>query len=88
MTTTPRPRFSVRAGLAAAPEHDGPFEDMPEHLTKPMQEWVDYALQSQELANYSDEEEVERTICIRLRMSPPDGLQGQAPYYWTLTHPR
>lgn len=86
MTTTPRPRFSVRAGLAAAPEHDGPFEDMPEHLTKPLQEWVDYALQSQELANYSDEEEVERTICIRLRMSPPDGLQGQAPYYWTLTH--
>ncbi|WP_405668963.1 hypothetical protein OG379_40405 (plasmid) [Streptomyces sp. NBC_01166] len=86
MTTTPRPRFTVRAGLTEAPEHDGPFEGMPGHLTKPLQEWVGHALESRELVNYSDEEDVERTICLRLRMSPPQRLQTSAPYHWTLTH--
>jgi len=40
MTTGSRPRFSVRVGLAAVPEHDGPFEDVSEHLLAPLQKWV------------------------------------------------
>ncbi|MEV5308770.1 hypothetical protein [Streptomyces diastaticus] len=44
MTTAPRPRFSVRAGLADAPEHDGPYEGVPDHLLTPLQNWVEEAL--------------------------------------------
>ncbi|MFI1285177.1 hypothetical protein ACH4U5_31215 [Streptomyces sp. NPDC020858] len=86
MTTTPRSRFSVRVGLAAAPEHDGPFEDVPGHLRLPLQEWQTYALDSEGLANYSDEEAAERTICLRLRISPiPDPRRRDAMYRTALT---
>lgn len=60
MTTGSRPRFSVRTGLAAAPEHDGPFDDVPEHLLVPLQKWVADALEYAEA----------RTICLRLRIPP------------------
>lgn len=69
MTTAPRPRFSVRAGLTAAPDHDGPFEGVPAHLLVPLQEWVTDALSVEELFDpYGDEEAVERTLCLRLRI--------------------
>ncbi|MFF8513464.1 hypothetical protein ACF064_36010 [Streptomyces sp. NPDC015492] len=68
MTTAPRPLFSVRAGLTEAPEHDGPFENVPEHLQLPLQEWVSYALDNEALVDYSDEDGVERTLCLRLRI--------------------
>jgi hypothetical protein len=58
MTTGSRPRFSVRVGLAAAPEHDGPFDDVPEHLLAPLQQWVAQALS----------EEHAMSICLRLRI--------------------
>lgn len=58
MTTGSRPRFSVRVGLAAAPEHDGPFDDVPEHLLTPLQQWVAKALG----------EEHAMSICLRLRI--------------------
>ncbi|MFE9240504.1 hypothetical protein [Streptomyces sp. NPDC007007] len=65
MTTAPRPRFSVRAGLAAPPDHDGPFEDVPEHLLVPLQKWVDDALHW----DYRrPKEEEARALCLRLRI--------------------
>ncbi|MFI9630926.1 hypothetical protein [Streptomyces sp. NPDC052042] len=65
MTTGSRPRFSVRVGLAAAPDHDGPFEDVPEHLLVPLQKWVNDALHW----NYRQPKEEEaRAICLRLRI--------------------
>ncbi|MEU8434558.1 hypothetical protein AB0F18_16865 [Streptomyces sp. NPDC029216] len=70
MTTGSRPRFSVRAGLAAAPEHDGPFDGVPDHLRPPLAEWLEHALEHEELGDYSDEEVAERTLCLRLRIVP------------------
>ncbi|MFE3788030.1 hypothetical protein [Streptomyces goshikiensis] len=62
MTTTPRPRFSVRTGLAAASEHDGPFEGVPDHLLGPLQHWVKSTLGSCDLG-------VPRSICLRMRIA-------------------
>lgn len=72
MTTAPRPRFSVRAGLTEAPEHDGSFENVPEHLLLPLQEWVAYALDNEALVDDYDEDGAERTICLRLRIPTVD----------------
>lgn len=66
MTTGSRPRFSVRAGLAAAPEHDGPFEDVPEHLLVPLQTWVESTLSFRG----THQENPARPICLRLRIPP------------------
>ncbi|WP_330480029.1 hypothetical protein [Streptomyces sp. NBC_00724] len=86
MTTTPRLRFSVRAGLTDAPEHDGPFGDVPEHLRPPLQDWVAYALDSQALVDDADEDGVERTICLRLRIVPAEALHlGGSKYHRALT---
>ncbi|WP_328484890.1 hypothetical protein [Streptomyces zaomyceticus] len=64
--TTPRPRFSVRAGLAAAPELDGPFEDVPPHLLAPLQTWV------RDVFTYrgSLQEDQARPVCMRLHIAP------------------
>ncbi|MEU3394973.1 hypothetical protein [Streptomyces albidoflavus] len=70
MTTAPRPRFSVRAGLADAPEHDGPYEGVPDHLLTPLQNWVEEAL------SYGGgilDTETARRLCLRLRMPPQRG---------------
>ncbi|MFI8784425.1 hypothetical protein ACIGQC_28215 [Streptomyces albidoflavus] len=70
MTTAPRPRFSIRIGLADAPEHDGPYEGVPDHLLVPLQNWVEEAL------NYGGgvpEIETARRLCLRLRMPPKGG---------------
>lgn len=84
MMSAPRPRFSVRAGLTEAPEHDGPFENVPEHLQQPLQEWVGYALDTDDLGDHTDEEAVERTLCLRLRISP--SKQGRfSTYHAALT---
>ncbi|MDH3039028.1 hypothetical protein [Streptomyces sp. TRM75561] len=65
MSTGSRPRFSVRVGLAAAPDHDGPFEDVPEHLLVPLQKWVNDVLHW----DYRQPKEEEaRAICLRLRI--------------------
>ncbi|WP_437033518.1 hypothetical protein [Streptomyces sp. enrichment culture] len=66
MTTGSRPRFSVRVGLAAAPEHDGPFDDVPEHLLAPLQRWVHRALTYQG----RDDDSKAQPICLRLRIPP------------------
>ncbi|MEW2557195.1 hypothetical protein AB0957_36575 [Streptomyces zhihengii] len=76
MTTTPRPRFSVRAGLVDTPEHDGPFDGVPDHLVVPLQEWVAYALGAEGLGDVYDEDAVERTLCLRLRMVPLQNVVG------------
>ncbi|MDV5142898.1 hypothetical protein R1T08_00790 [Streptomyces sp. SBC-4] len=65
MTTTPRPRFSVRAGLADASEHDGPFEGVPEHLLGPLQQWVPMALRD---FIGMLKEDLARSICLRVRI--------------------
>ncbi|MGY4917619.1 hypothetical protein ACWD9K_20775 [Streptomyces sp. 900116325] len=76
MTTTPRPRFSVRAGLAE-PTDDGPFEGMPEHLLVPLQSWV------RESLTYGDgsPKEVARDICLRLRIAPITSNSRLGPQY-------
>ncbi|MEV7683248.1 hypothetical protein AB0O64_32605 [Streptomyces sp. NPDC088341] len=76
MTTGSRPRFSVRAGLVAAPEHDGPFEDVPQHLLTPLQEWVGVVLRFRGSLRESEA----RPICLRLRMSPQKDRYGKATY--------
>ncbi|MGW5609520.1 hypothetical protein ACWEWI_26190 [Streptomyces sp. NPDC003753] len=80
MTTGPRPRFSVRVGLAAAPEHDGPFEDVPEHLLVPLQKWVNDALSYQRHPQNGKA----RPICLRLRIPPSLDRYGNEQYVWSL----
>ncbi|MEV7196224.1 hypothetical protein AB0N81_31135 [Streptomyces sp. NPDC093510] len=77
MTTGNRPRFSVRAGLAAAPEHDGPFEDVPKHLLVPLQRWVKGVLHYKGSPMHS----TARPICLRLRIAPfSDARWAEADY--------
>ncbi|MGA5376007.1 hypothetical protein ACPCSD_33945 [Streptomyces griseoincarnatus] len=71
MTTGSRPRFSVRIGLAAAPEHDGPFEDVPKHLLAPLQEWV---------ADTLDEDHA-KPVCLRLRIPALTDPRYRQPQY-------
>ncbi|MGW3423364.1 hypothetical protein [Streptomyces phaeochromogenes] len=65
MTSSPRPRFSVRSGLAD-PVDEGPFVDVPPHLVTHVQEWVRDVLHP---SGYPDEETARR-ICLRLRFTP------------------
>ncbi|MEU3226808.1 hypothetical protein ABZ695_27110 [Streptomyces sp. NPDC006976] len=80
MTTEPRPRFSARVGLAAAPVHDGPFEDVPKHLLEPLRGWVEAALTYQ-----GREREEARNICLRLRMTTSPNRYGSPQYLPPLT---
>ncbi|MFD7978759.1 hypothetical protein [Streptomyces sp. NPDC059071] len=66
MTTAPRPRFSVRAGLTAASDHEGPFDDVPEHLLVPLQTWVEAALSYRG----SPQEDQAQPIRLRLHIAP------------------
>ncbi|MGA5198246.1 hypothetical protein [Streptomyces exfoliatus] len=91
MTTTPRPRFSVRAGLAAASEHDGPFDDVPEHLLVPLQAWVDSALDSMaptshgwDSAGAEEDDLASRRLCLRLRIPLVGPRLGETTYRTTL----
>lgn len=68
MTTTPRPRFSLRAGLST-PVHDGPFDGVPAHLLGPLQSWVEKDLAILDARN--TEQEGARRICVRLRIAAP-----------------
>ncbi|MGA4803569.1 hypothetical protein [Streptomyces lavendulocolor] len=82
MTTGPRrSRFSVRTGLASAPEHDGPFEEVPDHLLVPLQTWVDRAYKYQGHPQHDKA----RPICLRLRISPPRDRYGEPDYVTPLT---
>ncbi|MFC7924568.1 hypothetical protein [Streptomyces cinereoruber] len=94
MTIAPRPRFSVRTGLASAPEHDGPFEGVPDHLVVPLQHWVVDALSNEDLivslsqedsaeeTAYFDEDSAARAVCLRLRIPPrPDRSMGGSMYF-------
>ncbi|MET9058611.1 hypothetical protein ABZX99_12435 [Streptomyces antibioticus] len=76
MTTGSRPRFSVRIGLSEAPEHDGPFEDVPQHLLTPLQTWVDDALRYQ---GYPQENDA-RAVCLRLRISADPSVRNDSAY--------
>ncbi|WP_327135867.1 hypothetical protein OG311_37815 (plasmid) [Streptomyces sp. NBC_01343] len=64
MTTGSRPRFSVRLGLVPAPEHDGPFEGVPEHLQASLQKWVRSAL----LLGRGDDVRAAEALCLRMRL--------------------
>ncbi|MFB7356033.1 hypothetical protein [Streptomyces gardneri] len=64
-TTPPRPRFSVRAGLADTSEYDGPFKGVPDHLLGPLQQWVPMGLRDFIGALRED---VARSICLRVRI--------------------
>ncbi|MEU0032078.1 hypothetical protein [Streptomyces sp. NPDC006335] len=71
MPSTARPRFSARIGLAE-PIDDGPYDGVPRHLVAPLQEWVQGELESIPYRG-DDYDEVERTICLRLRLDPTHG---------------
>ncbi|MEU6934808.1 hypothetical protein AB0A05_37575 [Streptomyces sp. NPDC046374] len=80
MTIAPRPRFSVRIGPTSAPEHDGPFEGVPDRLLVPLQHWVAGALEHEDFIDaleeeglYFDEEAAARAICLQLRIPPRPG---------------
>ncbi|WP_326793954.1 hypothetical protein OHA79_51985 (plasmid) [Streptomyces sp. NBC_00841] len=77
MTTTPRPRFSVRASLAE-PTDDGPFDGVPEHLLVPLQSWVKESLT---YGNGTPKEEAARDICLRLRIAPITSNPRLGPQY-------
>lgn len=59
MTTAPRPRFSVRLGLAQAVE-ETPYDGVPEHLLEPLRQWVD--------SNFFGDSPA-TTLCLQLRLS-------------------
>ncbi|MFE5863944.1 WD40 repeat domain-containing protein [Streptomyces virginiae] len=50
-------------------DHDAPFEGVPEHLQLPLQEWVASALSFEAFGAYLDEDDAERTLCLRLRIA-------------------
>ncbi|MFD3517452.1 hypothetical protein [Streptomyces sp. NPDC058657] len=74
MTIPPRRRFSVRIGLAE-PTHDGPFEEVPDHLLLPLQMWVRGVLSYGGRPN----ENATRALCVRLRLTPPRSGNYLAP---------
>ncbi|QYA98261.1 hypothetical protein KZO11_34025 [Streptomyces anulatus] len=76
MTTSSRPRFSVRAGLADAPGDDGPFEDVPAHLCVPLQQWV----KDQLTYKGDSRNDTARPICLRLRIPPGRDRYRQVDY--------
>ncbi|MFB7957851.1 hypothetical protein [Streptomyces sp. NPDC056045] len=76
MTTSPRPLFSVRTGLAPAPEHDGPFDGVPDHLLAPLQQWVKGVLGDRRPRG----EEQAISICLQLRIPPSRSHHGEALY--------
>lgn len=68
MTTTGRQRFTVRAGLAEAIDDDAPYDGVPDHLGRPLREWVDSVLQT----NTSLEKTtVAEAVALRLRIVVP-----------------
>ncbi|WP_329167534.1 hypothetical protein OHB49_45330 (plasmid) [Streptomyces sp. NBC_01717] len=75
MTTTPRPRFSVRAGLAE-PTDDAPYDGVPEHLLVPLQSWV-----KESLTHEGRPKEAARDICLRLRIAPITSPRRLGPQY-------
>ncbi|MDX3055972.1 hypothetical protein PV394_12615 [Streptomyces sp. NE06-03E] len=64
MTTTPRPSFSVRLGIAEDTS-DALYEGVPDHLLHPLQQWV------LEAGRWSDGY-LGKTMCLRLRITVPD----------------
>ncbi|MEU8765027.1 hypothetical protein [Streptomyces sp. NPDC048659] len=81
MTTTPRPRFSVRTGRAE-PQFDGPYQGMPPHLEGPLQQWVGtaLALQAHNLGHRQYDEATAQILCVRLRIP----VYGRRSYAQTL----
>ncbi|MFJ4784268.1 hypothetical protein [Streptomyces sp. NPDC088794] len=76
MTTTPRQRFTVRAGLAQAADDDAPYDGVPDHLARPLREWVDSVL----LTNTAVEQSaVAEAVALRLRITVPS--RHNAAYY-------
>lgn len=63
MRTSPRRRFSVRLGLAE--DVDALYEGVPDHLLRPLRQWVyEYACGA--------EGEIGRIMCLRLRITVPE----------------
>ncbi|MFI9548475.1 hypothetical protein ACIHAR_31940 [Streptomyces sp. NPDC052016] len=68
MTTTARQRFTVRAGLAEAVDDDAPYDGVPDHLGRPLQEWVDSVLQPN---THAEQTTVAEAVALRLRIPVP-----------------
>ncbi|MEU3638191.1 hypothetical protein AB0H23_18475 [Streptomyces albogriseolus] len=75
MTTTARQRFTVRAGLAEADEEDGPFEGVPDHLSRPLREWVSSVLRP---STSLEQTEVAEAVALRLRIPVPARYRAAA----------
>ncbi|MGQ4333206.1 hypothetical protein [Streptomyces hayashii] len=68
MTTTARQRFTVRAGLADAVDDDAPYDGVPDHLGRPLREWINSFLQA--YGGY-EERVVAEAVALRLRLTVP-----------------
>ncbi|WP_206309390.1 hypothetical protein [Streptomyces sp. A0642] len=75
MSTPPRPRFSVRAGLAE-PTADGPYDGVPDHLLVALQTWV-----KESLSYEGRPKEAARHICLLLRIAPITSNPRLGPQY-------
>ncbi|MEU4655121.1 hypothetical protein AB0G32_14475 [Streptomyces sp. NPDC023723] len=63
MRTSPRRRFSVRLGIAD--DVDALYEGVPDHLLRPLQQWV-------YMYAKGAEGEIARIMCLRLRLTVPE----------------
>ncbi|MDP5317389.1 hypothetical protein [Streptomyces poriferorum] len=70
MSTSPRPRFSVRIGLANPAAEDGPFDGVPRHLDVPLRDWVQEVLIDGTSRTQRPEA---REICLRMRLTAGEG---------------
>ncbi|GHB21390.1 hypothetical protein GCM10010306_012500 [Streptomyces umbrinus] len=68
MTTTPRQRFTVRAGLAEAVDDDAPYDGVPDHLGRPLREWVEAVLRPDMPI---EQTVVAEAVALRLRITVP-----------------
>ncbi|MGX1887814.1 hypothetical protein [Streptomyces sp. NPDC055287] len=66
MTTTPRQRFSVRAGLAEAVDDDAPYDGLPAHLRQPLRSWFEAQLGASEYRGA--DEGTALSLCLQMRM--------------------
>ncbi|WP_238440424.1 hypothetical protein [Streptomyces sp. TR1341] len=68
MTTTARQRFTVRAGLSEAVDDDAPYDGVPDHLDRPLREWVNSVLRPNTTVEQSM---VAEAVALRLRITVP-----------------
>jgi hypothetical protein len=78
MTTTPRQRFTVRAGLTEAVDDDAPYDGVPVFLRRPFREWIGAVFNPRQLW---DHQALAEAVTLRLRITVP--ARYEAPFFLT-----